>query len=171
MKKARIIVITGPGKGKTTSALGMILRAHAHGRKILLVRFCKTSFSGELAVLEKMAGVVIRNGTCGMTPPPDSPEYERHARCARDLFAFAKTAAPDFDMVVMDEICGVTARNMVAEREVVDFLSRLRPDQSAILTGRGAGMGLIGVADTVSEIQCVKHGYRRGIGAQEGIER
>ena len=171
MKKARIVILTGEGKGKTTSALGMILRALGYGKKVLLVRFCKTAFSGELAVFEKMDGIAIRNGSRGMTPAREHPDYPRHVECARELFSFAETSASEYDMIVMDEICGVVARNMIDEMEVVAFLSRLRPDQAAILTGRGAGARLVEAADTVSEILCVKHGYQEGIEAQEGIER
>lgn len=171
MDKARIIVLTGSGKGKTTSAMGMILRAVAYGKKVLLIRFCKTAFSGEVAVLETLPGITIRQGSCGMTPPPEHPQYAEHVRCARELFAAAKEAAPEYDLIVMDEICGVTARNMVGESEVVDFLHTLRSDQAVILTGRGAGAEIIAAADTASEVLCVKHGYQQGIAAQEGIER
>ena len=171
MEKARILILTGPGKGKTTSALGMILRALGHGKKVLLVRFCKTEFSGELPALAALNGITIHSGDCGMTPPPDHPDFPRHVRCARELFAFAQSAAPGFDMIVLDEICGVTARNMVDESAVAAFLSTLRPNQSAILTGRDAGPLLIEAADTVSEIRSVKHGYQQGVAAQDGIER
>lgn len=170
MEKARIVILTGPGKGKTTSALGMILRALGHGKKVLLVRFCKAAFSGELAVLEAMDGIAVRSGECGMTPPPDHPDYPRHVRCARELFACARAEAEKADLIVLDELCGVAARGMIGDDEIVDFLARLRPEQAAILTGRDAGERLVEAADTVSEILCVKHGYQRGIEAQAGIE-
>lgn len=170
-EKARIVVLTGPGKGKTTSALGMILRGLAYGKRILLVRFCKAEFSGELAILDRLGGVVVQGGECGMTPPPGHPDFEKHIRCARDLFAQAGAEAPEFDLIVLDEICGAVAKGLVAEDDVVAFLMGLRVDQAVILTGRDAGAGIIGAADTVSEVRCVKHGYQEGIGAQEGIER
>lgn len=168
--KARILVITGPGKGKTTAALGVILRSLAYGRKILLTRFCKASPSGELTVFEKFPEITVLSGDRGMTPPPDHPEYPRHVEAARGLFEQTKARAAAYDLIVMDEICGVTARGMISEAEVADFLKNLRPDQAAVLTGRGAGELLVAAADTVSEVECVKHGYEQGIGAQEGIE-
>lgn len=171
MKKARIVILTGPGKGKTTSALGMILRALAYGKGVLLVRFCKASFSGELAMFEKLEGITVRGGRYGMTPPPEHPDYQKHVACARELFEFTQTAASGFDMIVLDEICGAAARGMIGEGDVVSFLRRLRPDQTAILTGRDAGPGLVEIADTVSEIRCVKHGLQQGIEAQDGVER
>lgn len=170
MPKARVVVVTGPGKGKTTGALGMVLRALGHGKRVLLVRFCKAVFSGELAILAELDGVTVHSGPRGMTPPPDHPDFPQHVRCARDLFAQAVLDAPGFDMIVLDEICGAAARGLVDEEDVVRFLEGLRPEQTAVLTGRDAGLRLIAAADTVSDIQCLKHGFRRGITAQEGVE-
>lgn len=169
-KRARILVITGPGKGKTTAALGMILRTNARGGRTLLTRFAKVTHSGELDILGRLDGVTIFNGDRGMTPPPTHPDFPLHVAAARELFARTVAAAPDHDMIAMDEICGIVSRGMLDEDRVVDFLRGLRPDQTAVLTGRGAGMKLIAVADTVSEIQCLKHGYTRGITAQKGVE-
>ncbi len=171
MDRARIVILTGDGKGKTTSALGMVLRALGHGQRVLLVRFCKTAASGELAVLEALPGIRIAGGDRGMTPPPDHPDFALHAECARKLFACAAAEAAGFDMIVLDEICGVCARGMVGEAEVADFLSALRADQSAVLTGRGAGEILLAAADTVSEIRCVRHGYEQGLPARDGVEK
>ncbi len=168
--KARILVVTGPGKGKTTSALGVVLRCAARGKKTLLVRFTKAQFSGELAILSSFPGVTIVSGEYGMTPRPDHPEYPKHVAAARALFAQTVRQAHEYDAIIMDELCGVVARDMVHENEVVEFLHSLRPDQIAMLTGRGASLGLIAIADTVSTIECTKHGYTHGIHAQEGVE-
>ncbi|MCL2000234.1 MAG: cob(I)yrinic acid a,c-diamide adenosyltransferase, partial [Planctomycetes bacterium] len=87
-----------------------------------------------------------------------------------ELFTETRRAAPDSDCLILDEICGVTARDMIPESEVVDFLASLRGGQTAVLTGRGAGPGLIAAADTVSEILCLKHCFREGIEARKGVE-
>lgn len=168
--RARVLVITGPGKGKTTAALGMILRSLSYGRRVLLTRFAKARPSGELAVLADMPGMEILSGHFGMTPPPEHPDYPSHVQAARELFDAARRGASEFDLIVLDEICGMVSRDIVAEEEVATLAKSLRPEQSLVLTGRGAGVGLLAVADTVSEIGCVKHGYARGIAAQEGIE-
>ena len=168
--RARILVITGPGKGKTTSAMGIILRSLAHGRRTLLARFAKTFHSGELAVLENMPGLTILAGDRGMTPPPSHPDYPLHVAAARELFSRVAERAGDADTIVLDEICGITSRGMIDEAEVVAFLKGLRPGQAAVLTGRGAGLDLLAAADTVSEVQNLKHGYARGIAAQPGVE-
>lgn len=170
MAKARILVVTGPGKGKTTAALGIAMRSLAGGRRVLLTRFTKAAHSGEVGFLDGMAGLAILGGACGMTPPPEHPDFSRHAEEAARLFAETRRMAGDFDTLILDEMIGVVARGMVPEAEVVAFLSALRPDQVAVLTGRGATPALIAAADTVSEILDIKHGYRRGIHAQEGVE-
>ncbi len=169
-RRARIIVITGPGKGKTTSAMGVVLRCLACGKSILLARFTKVANSGELDILRDLPGLDIMSGAYGMTPPKEHPDYPKHAAAARELFAKTCSVAPQYDALVLDEICGVTEKGMVTEEDVVRFLSNLRSDQTVVLTGRGAGLGLIAVADTVSEVQDVKHGFRKGIVAQEGVE-
>ncbi|MCC8189228.1 MAG: cob(I)yrinic acid a,c-diamide adenosyltransferase [Planctomycetes bacterium] len=168
--RARILVFTGPGKGKTTAAIGMAVRFVGHGRRVLFVRFAKTRPSGEVQVLSSLPGVTLLAGDCGMSPPPDHPDFPRHQTAARRLFVAAQAQAGTNDLLVLDELCGITARGMVAETEVVSFLARLRADQTAVLTGRGAGTALIAAADTVSSIESVKHAYHRGIAAQPGIE-
>ena len=170
MEKARILVVTGTGKGKTTAALGMVLRGLSHGKKVLLARFIKAAASGELDIMSTLPGLAILTGGLGMTPPPQHPDFPRHAEAARELFAKVKEAADGFDMIAMDEICTAAAKGLVPEKELVDFLGTLRPDQIVILTGRGAGMPLMAVADTVSEIVPIKHAFLRGIAAQEGVE-
>ncbi len=169
--RARILVITGPGKGKTTAALGIVLRSLGHGKKTLLTRFTKAAPSGELDILSKLPGLTILSGDCGMTPPREHPDYPRHAAAAQFLFAKTRAAAADYECIVMDEICGAVGKDLLREDEVVAFLDTLSPDQIAVLTGRGAGLRLIAAADTVSEISCLKHGYWRGFQAQEGVER
>lgn len=168
--KPRILIITGPGKGKTTAALGIILRSLSAGKKVLLTRFCKAAPSGEVAIFSTMDNITMFSGDCGRTPSPEHPDYSRHVRCARDLFEKTLDAAAHYGLIVLDEICGVTSRNMIAEDEVAAFLESLRPDQAAVLTGRGAGEKLIALADTVSEIRSVKHIMDHGVLAQEGIE-
>ncbi len=168
--RARIILITGPGKGKTTSAMGVVLRCLACGKSILLVRFTKVLNSGELDILRDLPGLDILSGVYGMPPPKEHPDYPKHAAAAKELFAKTRAAAARYDAVVLDEICGATDKGMIPEEEVVQFLRQLRPDQTVVLTGRGAGLGLIAAADTVSHVQDLKHGFRKGISAQEGVE-
>lgn len=169
-ERARILVLTGSGKGKTTAALGMVVRAAAYGRKVLLVRFAKARHSGELDLFAGMANVTVLSDACGMTPPASHPDFPRHAAEAMRLFAETRSLADSYDMIVLDEICGMVARAMVPETLLLSLLKGLRPDQTAVLTGRGAGVALMAVADTVSEVLALKHGFDRGIPAREGVE-
>lgn len=168
--KARIVVITGPGRGKTTSALGILMRSLSYGKSALLVRFAKAAPSGELNFLAAMPGVAVVSGNRGMTPPPAHPDFPAHVAEAERLFEEVRAQAARHDVLVLDEICGAVARKLIPEQKVTTFLARLRSDQIAVLTGRDAGLGLIAMADTVSEIECVKHGYARGVEAQKGVE-
>lgn len=169
-ERARILLLTGSGKGKTTAAMGVLLRSLAAGKKALLVRFAKARRSGELDILESMPGMTVKHSARGMTPPPEHPDFALHVAEAVRLFAETENEAENFDALVLDEICGIVARGMIPEERVVAFLDGLRGEQLAVLTGRGAGAGLIAAADTVSEVLAIKHGYRRGILAQEGVE-
>lgn len=169
-KKPRILLFTGNGKGKTTAALGVILRSLSYGKRALLVRFAKARHSGELTILEKLPGMKILNSRVGMTPPEGDPSYPDHEAAAEELFREAERLAPEYDLIVLDEVCGLASRGVLDEQRVAGFLATLSPDQTAVLTGRGADPALIAAADTVSEILCVKHAYARGISAQEGIE-
>ena len=169
-KQARILIFTGSGKGKTTAAFGMALRFLARRQKVLIARFCKNKTSGEVESLASFPGVRVISSTHGMTPPPEHPEFPAYAAAAQSVFGAVCDAAPGYDFIVMDEICGAAARGLVNEKDVTDFLKSLHPEQTAALTGRDAGQELMAAADTVSEILCLKHGYSRGIDAQAGVE-
>ena len=162
--------MTGPGKGKTTAALGVILRSLSCGRKTLLARFGKSRNSGELDILAKLPGMEIRNSSLGMAPPPGHPEREHYARAASDLFAAVMENTDRFDTLVLDEACWAVASGLLSEKKVIEWTKALPADRIVVLTGRDATAGLIAVADTVSEVLSLKHGYARGIAAQEGIE-
>ncbi len=174
MRAARILVLTGDGKGKTTSALGMILRALGHGQRVLLARFCKAAPSGELAALAHFTEsglLTVLHGDCGMTPPAEHPDFHRHKEAANALFTGVRAAASGCDLLVLDEVCGAVAKDLLDAEDVVRFLAALRGDQAAVLTGRNACEKILDAADTVSEVVCVRHGYARGIPAQDGIEK
>lgn len=169
-KRARILLFTGPGKGKTTAALGTLLRAVGRGGNVLLAQFCKNSPSSELDALAGIPSVTILRGGLGIPPPPTSPNHAEHARAARELFARVEADAEKYTLVILDEVCGAVAKELVPEARVLAFLRALRPDQSVILTGRNATPAFIAAADTVTEMTCLKHCFNRGTAAQEGIE-
>ncbi len=166
----RIVLFTGDGKGKTTAAYGMALRFLGHGKRVLIARFCKNAPSGETTALAGVANLAILDSTRGMTPPPDHPDYPEHVKAAETLFADAVARSRNYDFILLDEICGAVRKNLLPEDKIVAFLESLAPDQTVALTGRAASVGLLALADTASESLCLKHGYRKGITAQAGVE-
>ncbi|MFH1970187.1 MAG: cob(I)yrinic acid a,c-diamide adenosyltransferase [Verrucomicrobiota bacterium] len=175
----RILLFTGDGKGKTTAALGMAIRALGHNLPTLIIQFIKCNDStgngrstGEYSVFSRLPGVEIRQTGLGFVPPRSSPKFADHQQAARQaLDVVAKAlAAGQYRLVILDEICTAVAKNLLTEAAVVRTVKQAPSDAIVVLTGRGAGKGLIGLADTVTEMRCVKHGYQQGRKAQEGVE-
>ena len=174
MKDAgRILIFTGDGKGKTTAALGMALRAHGHGIPVAVIQFVKSDTeTGEFAALKGMADVEIVVTGLGFVPRPTDPRFADHCRAAEEGLRIAAEAALSgrYGLVVFDEVCTAVALKLLAEEAVLAALPEAAPDCTVVLTGRGATEGLIQAADTVSEIRCIKHGFDSGRKAQKGVE-
>jgi cob(I)alamin adenosyltransferase len=172
--KPRILIFTGDGKGKTTAATGMMLRELGHGGTALLVQFMKADIgSGEITALRTFAPrCEIDIVGLGFVPPPTHPAFSRHRDAALKGLDIARQRLKEsaFRLIVLDEICGAIAHDLVATADVVALLASLRDNQVIVLTGRNAPPELIACADTVSEIRCLKHGYDQGVPAQKGVE-
>jgi len=169
----RILIFTGDGKGKTTAALGMVLRAHGHAIPVSAIQFVKSDTeTGEFAALKAMAGVEIYVTGLGFVPRPTDPRFADHRRAAEKGLRIAGEAASSgrYGMVVLDEICTAVTLNLLAEDAVLALLREAAPDCTVVLTGRGATEGLIQAADTVSEVRCIKHGFDSGRKAKKGVE-
>jgi cob(I)alamin adenosyltransferase len=173
-RKGLIIINTGPGKGKTTAALGTALRAVGNGMRVLVLQFLKGSWHyGELdAVLPFGDNFVLRQMGRGFVKVGGAETDPEDLRLVQDAWAEARTAieSGDWDLVVLDEINYAIGYGMLDPAVVVDVL-RNRPEMvHVILTGRNAHPLLVEVADTVTEMREVKHAYQKGILAQKGIE-
>ncbi|MCX5838859.1 MAG: cob(I)yrinic acid a,c-diamide adenosyltransferase [Deltaproteobacteria bacterium] len=169
----RILIFTGDGKGKTTAALGMVLRAHGHGIPAAVIQFVKSDTkTGEFAALQKMAGVEIVVTGLGFVPRPTDPRFADHCRAAEEGLRIAAEAAfsERYGLVVLDEACTAVSLKLLAEEAVLAVLRDAAPGVTIVMTGRGATEGLINAADTVSEIRCIKHGFDSGRKAQKGVE-
>ncbi|MCG8632767.1 MAG: cob(I)yrinic acid a,c-diamide adenosyltransferase [Desulfobacterales bacterium] len=170
-----VVVITGNGKGKTTSAMGMALRAAGHEMKVCIIQFMKGDlYSGEWDGVTHLGKYVelfhTGKGFCGIegNPYPHS-EHRKNAQEAIDLVK-SKLASNAFDLIILDEINNALALNLVDLEQVKEILS-LRPDRlHMILTGRDAHSDIIDMADTVSEVREIKHAYRKGIVPQPGVD-
>jgi cob(I)alamin adenosyltransferase len=170
---ARTLIFTGEGKGKTTAAFGMVLRAAGHDQRVLVVQFLKSNAAtGELLACAHLPQVEVVQMGCGFVPAPEHPAFAKHQQKALEALAFARQAVLSGNraLIVLDEICGAIGRGLIDEDAVIELLSAPERKACLVLTGRHASNRLIEQADTVTEMQCVRHGYTRGIAAQEGVE-
>lgn len=170
-----VVVITGNGKGKTTSALGMVLRAVGHGMRVCLIQFMKGDmYSGEIDAIPRLAPLVEHHmtgkGFCGILANPYP--FEEHRANAQDAISLAreKIVSGEFDMVVLDEINNALKLKLVDLPQVLELLDLRPPMLHLVLTGRDAAPEVIERAHTVSEIREIKHAYRQGIEPQPGVD-
>ena len=173
-QKPRILIFTGDGKGKTTAALGMAFRASGHGLRCSVIQFIKSDTSvGEIAAAAASAVIEIHTTGLGFLPPADDPRFAEHRAAAQAGLRKAAeiVAGGQFPLVVLDEICLAVARGLLEERQVVELLAQASPETCLVLTGREATPALIALADTVTEMRCLKHGLQAGRAAQKGVER
>ena len=171
--KPRVLIFTGEGKGKTTAALGMALRASGHGMKVFILQFIKADASvGEVAALAQNANIKLHQAGLGFLPKPSDPQWARHQSAAQGALELARQvlAAGDCQVVILDEICIAVAKGLLQEADVKTLIDLAPAGSVVVLTGRGATPGLIAMADTVTEMRCVKHGFGAGLPAQKGVE-
>ena len=171
--KNRIVLITGDGKGKTTSALGMVLRAAGHGLRVCVLHFIKNrQDTGESQALARLEGVETHLCGEGFVLSGNGSALSIHRRAAEAGLALAaeKLKDPALGMVVLDEICGAVSLGLVDVQSVVGLLKAAAPGKVIVLTGRDACQELVAVADTVSRVECLKHGMSEGWPAQKGVE-
>ena len=169
------VVITGYGKGKTTSALGMILRAVGYGMKVCLIQFMKGDmYAGEYEGLKKLAPYVEHHltgkGFCGIQGNPYP--FQEHRANAQDAIMLAKEKllSGEYDMLVCDEISNALKLKLVDLSQVLDLIDSKPENLHLILTGRDAHPDVIAKANTVSEVNEIKHAYREGIEPQKGVD-
>jgi cob(I)alamin adenosyltransferase len=174
-RKGLIIVLTGPGKGKTTAALGTALRAVGQGLKVLMVQFIKGSWHyGELDAAkmlgeERLKILPMGRGFVKVGAEKPHPEDVRRVEEAWQ-FARGEILSERYDLVILDEINYAISYKMLAPEPVVETLKNKPENVHVILTGRNAHPALQEVADLVTEMREVKHPYQKGILAQRGIE-
>jgi cob(I)alamin adenosyltransferase len=166
------LLLTGNGKGKSSSAFGMVMRALGYGQKVGVVQFIKgQQLSGEEIYLRDHCPEVdfYQMGT-GFTW--DTQDREADIRAAQATWAVARPMLenPDYDLVVLDELTYMLAYGYLPEEEVLAALRNRPREQSVVVTGRGGGAALQAIMDTVSDVKEVKHAYRAGIRARKGVD-
>jgi len=170
--KGLVQVFTGNGKGKTTAALGTILRAAGHGLRIFIVFFMKGDYDyGEFSTLSRLPHVDMASfGFRHLTDPANiKPEEVEQARLALSA-AREAVLGGNYDLVVLDEVNVALGFKLIELDEVVKLIKDKPPDVELILTGRYADTRLIEMADLVTEMVKVKHPFDKGIKARRGIE-
>ncbi len=184
-----IQIYTGNGKGKTTAALGLAIRAFGQGMRVRIIQFMKgNSFTGELASLAKLGIEVyqfgrpcpfadqVKSGQMGCQGCDkcwiDPHEIEENDRLIIDqAWQLARDSIrAGLDMLILDEFINAFDAGLLPSSEVINWLSVLPGEIELVMTGRNAPPELIEIADLVSEIKLIKHPYQRGISARRGIE-
>jgi cob(I)alamin adenosyltransferase len=174
-KVGLVVVITGYGKGKTTSALGIILRAVGYGMRVCLIQFMKGDmYAGEYEALKRLAPQVEHHltgkGFCGIQGNPYP--YKEHRANAQDAIELAKQKllSGEFDILICDELNNALHLKLVDLAQVLDLIESKPENMHLVLTGRDAHPEVIARANTVSEVKEIKHAYREGIEPQKGID-
>ncbi|MDB4631000.1 cob(I)yrinic acid a,c-diamide adenosyltransferase [Pseudomonadales bacterium] len=166
------ILLTGDGKGKTSSAFGMVMRALGYGYKVGVVQFIKgVQLSGEeLYIRDKCPDVTFYQMGTGFTW--DTQDRSADMAAAKKTWAIAKPMLEDdsYHLVVLDELTYMLAYDYLAEDEVIEAIKNRPANQSVVVTGRGGGARLKDVVDTVSEVKDIKHAYAQGITARKGVD-
>jgi cob(I)alamin adenosyltransferase len=174
VRRGLIIVNTGPGKGKTTAAMGTALRAVGQGMRVLMLQFLKGSWHyGELDAVQAFGDKFVMKqmgrGFVKVGGAETDPEDVRMVEAAWQE-ADQAIMSGQWDLVVLDEINYAITYGMLDPAKVVDALKRKPEMVHVILTGRNAHPSIVEVADTVTEMRQVKHAYEKGVMAQRGIE-
>ncbi len=174
IKRGLIIVNTGPGKGKTTAAMGTGLRAVGQGMKVLMLQFLKGSWHygeldavkafGDKFVMKQLGRGFVKVG--GAEPDPED------VRLVEEAWAESEKAilSGEWDLVILDEINYAISYKMLNAEKVAAVLRKKPEMVHVILTGRNAHPTIVELADTVTEMRQVKHAYEKGVEAQRGIE-
>jgi len=173
LEKGLVHIYTGEGKGKTTSAMGLAIRARGRGKKILFAQFFKEKGSpGELELLEQLGIHIIVFDK--IKSPFFYPDINRkHLReevikALRQLGHLFSEEQPD--LVILDEFICLVSEHVLAEHEAVSFIAERPENIELVLTGRGATQQIINLADYVTNMQNIKHPFDKGIAARKGIE-
>lgn len=173
-EKGLLIVHTGPGKGKSTAAFGMIFRALGHDMRVAIVQFVKGKWeTGERTLLERLGGDLITITAMGEGFTWDVQDRQRDLAAAREAWETAKKLIREGEhkLVLLDELNIVLRYDYLPLDEVVGFLRDEKPaDVHVIVTGRNAKPELVEIADLVTEMTMVKHHFAAGVKAQVGIE-
>jgi cob(I)alamin adenosyltransferase len=172
LEQGLVQIYTGEGKGKTTAALGLALRALGRGLKVFMLQFLKGEDTGELHAGRLFGDLFVIRQTGlkgfvhrGKVDPADVHQAREALKLAREILSRG-----DYDLVILDEINVALYFELISVHEVAEVLKARAPQVEVVLTGRYAPPELIEMADLVTEMKNIKHYYHAGVPAREGIE-
>lgn len=174
MENGLLHLYCGDGKGKTTAAIGLLVRALGHQKRCVLLQFLKGSPTGELELLSKQPGLTILRGdpampfTFQMTPAQKAETKALHETQLRRVWAMMK--AGEVDLVVLDEICAACSTGLLDLKLAEEVVRSKPPQVELVLTGRNPQPFMLECADYITEMTLKRHPYTKGIAAREGIE-
>lgn len=167
-----MLVHTGEGKGKSSSAIGMVFRAAGWGMKVCVIQFIKGQWqTGEQLAAERFENIEWHALGDGFTWDTKNPEQD--IKTSREIWQFSqeKICSEHYDMVVLDEINYCSGYGWISGKEIADFIRERKPQYlHLVLTGRTAQPEVIEIANTVTEMVAVKHAFEQGIKAEQGVE-
>lgn len=175
-QRGLLMVHTGEGKGKTTAALGLAVRAWGDGLRVLILQFIKGGWKyGELHAIETLAQaegrIEVRQLGLGFTHKGETPKSE-HLRAAKRALAIAEKeiTSGNWDMIILDEINYAVNFGLISEQELAELLAKRPGNLHLVCTGRNAPDVLLQQADLITEMKKIRHPFESGIKAQKGIE-
>ena len=170
--KGLVHIYCGKGKGKTTAAVGLSVRAAGAGKKVLFVQFFKNGKTSELEMLKLLPGVktLVNEKPVNFFLKMDEEQKAEAAEIYSELLDIALKQAVDFDMLVLDEIISTCHYEIVNESRLVTFIENKPEELEVVLTGRNPSEKLMELADYITEMTKIKHPYDKEIPARKGIE-
>lgn len=174
MSRGFIQIYTGDGKGKTTAALGLALRAAGRGRKVLFVQFLKGQESGEMYSLVRFPEIIhlkLGKSRSFFRDLSNTEQQELIEETCREWSLLKERIKQEpYDLVVLDEIMAVMSLGILSESMVLELLLSKSQTTEVVLTGRNVPEGIMAIADLVTEMKKVRHYYDQGVPSREGIE-
>ena len=167
---AYIHVYTGDGKGKTTAAFGLAMRAKGRGKKVCIIQFMKPDKGYGEQISARKLGIEVYPFGGDKFVNKKNPSEEDIKRAGKALDFARKKIKEGYDLIILDEINVAVDFNLISEKDVLEIMNTLPEKTELVLTGRYARESIIEKADLVTEMKEIKHYYRKGVMAREGIE-
>ena len=169
MQKGFLHLYWGDGKGKTTAAMGLALRALGQGKRVVIVQFLKGGPSGEIPLLERLGATVYR-GKAGQKFVFQMNEAEKDAARAVQNANLAAAMAEEADLLILDEAGSAWELDMIDKERRRDAVLQRPETQECVLTAHAAPQWMLDAADYSTEMKCLRHPFQRGVAARKGIE-